>query len=136
VSSKKPGFLDLSSGAERLLILIGKNAHKSKDAWVLFASNRLAAHACTLEANSTQVCANQCMENGSLRSFRDLLTVPLHKLLESRNVISFEQAERGGDDPMLQRRVVRRAERISHRERDEQRPRRLDQRSHFPQQGN
>jgi hypothetical protein len=40
------------------------------------ASNRLAAHACALEAMRTQVCANQCMENGSLRSFRDLLTVP------------------------------------------------------------
>jgi hypothetical protein len=39
-------------------------------------SNRLAAYACTLEAMRTQVCANQCMENGSLRSFRDLLTVP------------------------------------------------------------
>jgi hypothetical protein len=37
----------------------------------------LAAHACTLEAMRTQVCANQCMENGSLRSFRDLLTVPI-----------------------------------------------------------
>jgi hypothetical protein len=38
-------------------------------------SNRLAAYACTLEAMRTQVCANQCMENGSLRSFRDLLIV-------------------------------------------------------------
>jgi hypothetical protein len=38
--------------------------------------NRLAAYACTLEAMRTQVCANHCMENGSLRSFRDLLTVP------------------------------------------------------------
>jgi hypothetical protein len=40
-------------------------------------SNRLAAYACTLEAMRTQVCANQCMEYGSLRSFRDLLTVPI-----------------------------------------------------------
>jgi hypothetical protein len=38
-------------------------------------SNGLAAQACTLEAMRTQVCANQCKKNGSLRSFRDLLTV-------------------------------------------------------------
>jgi hypothetical protein len=30
----------------------------------------------------TQVCANQCMENGSVRSFRDLLTVPLSRFRE------------------------------------------------------
>ena len=96
---------------------IGKNAHKLKDTWVLFASSvqdcaaslletkarlefdardcrRLSLNLsmatleksdidqcasrrdCTLEANSTQVCANQCLENVALRSFRDLLTVP------------------------------------------------------------
>jgi len=41
-------------------------------------SNGLVAQASTLEAMRTQVCANQCMENESLRSFRNLLTVPLH----------------------------------------------------------
>jgi len=43
----------------------------------------------------------------------------LYKSLKNWNVVSIEQAERGGDDPMLQWRVVRFAERTAHRERDE-----------------
>jgi hypothetical protein len=39
--------------------------------------NRLSAQGCALEAMRTKVCANQCIENESLRSFRDLLTVPM-----------------------------------------------------------
>jgi hypothetical protein len=58
------------------------------------------------------------------------------KLFKNRNVVSFEQAERGCDDPMLQRRIVWRAERIAHRERDEQSPRRFDRRGDFTQKGN
>jgi hypothetical protein len=75
--------------------------------------------------------------NGQLAmSMREFNAIALYKLFDDRNVVPFEQSERGGDDSTLQERVVRLTERITHRERDEQRPRRFERRGDFPQQRN